>query len=70
MSPSDYLLGSLAVSLFGQPPAGSAMSAGGGGPRPLLVILQRGNQAPGQIARREQNPTEVSGVDALIDVGG
>jgi hypothetical protein len=46
------------------------MSAGRGGPRPLLVILQRENQAPGQSARREQNPTEVFGDDALIDVGG
>jgi hypothetical protein len=69
MSPSGCLLG-VSGSLSVRPaPAGSAMSAGGGGPRPLLAIL-RGNQAPGQIARREQNPTEVSGVDALIDVGG
>ncbi len=69
MSPSGCLLGSLAVSLFGQLLPAVRLSAGGGGPRPLLAIL-RGNQAPGQIARREQNPTEVSGVDALIDIGG
>ena len=46
------------------------MSAGGGGPWPLLVILQRGNQAPDAIARPEQAPTEVFGVDALVDAGG
>jgi hypothetical protein len=34
------------------------------------VILQRGSRPPGEIARPEQNLTEASGVDALIDVGG
>jgi hypothetical protein len=46
------------------------MSACQGRLRPLLVILQRGNQAPNEIARPGRNPTEVSGVDAPIDVGG
>jgi hypothetical protein len=64
------MLGPPAISLFGQPPAGSVMSACQGRLRPLLVILQRGNQAPNEIARPGRNPTEVSGVDAPIDVGG
>jgi hypothetical protein len=46
------------------------MSAGRGGPRPLLMILQRGSRPPDAIARPEQNPTEVFGVDALVDAGG
>jgi hypothetical protein len=64
------MLGSPAISLFGQPPAGSVMSACQGRLRPLLVILQRENQAPNEMPRPGRNPTEVSGVDALIDVGG
>jgi hypothetical protein len=46
------------------------MSACGGRPPPLLVILQRGSRPPGEIARPEQNLTEVFGVDALVDAGG
>jgi hypothetical protein len=45
------------------------MTAGGGRPWPLLAILQRESRAPDELARREQNPTEPSGIDALIDVG-
>jgi hypothetical protein len=50
-------------------PAGSAMSACRGRPWPLLVIVQR-EAASDEIAWPEQNPTEVSGVDALINSGG
>jgi hypothetical protein len=46
------------------------MSARGGRPPPLLVILRRGSRPPGEIAQPEQNLTEASGVDPLIDVGG
>ena len=48
---------------------GGAVSARRGRPRRLL-IPRRGHRAPGELPRPEQNPTEASHVDSLIDFGG
>jgi hypothetical protein len=40
------------------------------GRRRGLLILRRGRRTPGELPRREQNPTEASYVGSMIDVGG
>jgi hypothetical protein len=48
---------------------GGAVSARRGRLRPVL-IPRRGRREPGELPRPEQNPTQPTGIGALIDLGG
>jgi hypothetical protein len=50
--------------------AGGAVSSRSGRSQCVLLIPRRGRREPGELPRPEQNPTQLPGVDSLLDVGG